>query len=138
MSTPGQLDLRALVASIPFADRLGVELDSATPEEVRGRLAWAPELCTLGGILHGGSLMAFADTLGAICAFGNLPEGTTTATIESKSNLFRSVREGTVHGVSVPLHVGRTTIVVQTDLRDDADRRIAQTTQTQIVVPART
>ena len=79
--------------------------------------------------------MAFADTLGAVCAFLNLPAGATTSTIESKTNFFRGIREGTVHATSRPLHVGRTTIVVQTDVRDDRDKRVAQVTQTQAVIP---
>jgi 1,4-dihydroxy-2-naphthoyl-CoA hydrolase len=119
---------------VPFAAQLGLEVAAASDDEVRGSMGWAPELCTAGGVLHGGALMAFADTLGAICAFLNLPEGATTATIESKTNLFRSVREGRVTGVARPLHVGRSFIVVQTDLTDDEERRVAQTTQTQAVL----
>jgi len=70
-----------------------------------------------------------------VCAFLNLPEGTTsTATVESKTNFFRAVREGRVEGVARPLHVGRTFIVVQTDLMDDDQRRVAQVTQTQAVL----
>jgi uncharacterized protein (TIGR00369 family) len=125
-----------LVAAMPLAAKLGVELDSASPEEVRGGLAYAPDLCTAGGILHGGALMALADSLGAICAYLNLPEGATTATIESKTNFFRPVREGRVEAVSHPVHVGRTVIVVQTDLRDAAGKHVAQVTQTQAVVAA--
>jgi uncharacterized protein (TIGR00369 family) len=119
---------------VPFAAQLGLEVAAASPEEVRGGMAWAPELCTAAGVLHGGALMAFADTLGAICAFLNLPEGATTATIESKTNLFRPVREGRVTGTARPLHVGRSFIVVQTDLADDEERRVAQTTQTQAIL----
>jgi 1,4-dihydroxy-2-naphthoyl-CoA hydrolase len=119
---------------VPFAAELGLEVADASQEAVKGRMAWAPELCTAGGVLHGGALMAFADTLGAICAFLNLPEGATTATIESKTNLFRPVREGRVAGTARPLHVGRSFIVVQTDLTDDEERRVAQTTQTQAVL----
>jgi 1,4-dihydroxy-2-naphthoyl-CoA hydrolase len=119
---------------VPFAAQLGLEVAAASPEEVRGGMAWAPELCTAAGVLHGGALMAFADTLGAICAFLNLPEGAATATIESKTNLFRPVREGRVTGTARPLHVGRSFIIVQTDLRDDEERRVAQTTQTQAVL----
>ena len=79
--------------------------------------------------------MAFADTLGGVCAFLNLPDGaTTTATIESKTNFFRAVREGRVEGVTHPLHVGRSFIVVQTDLVDDEERRVAQVTQTQAIL----
>ena len=123
-----------ILASIPFAVGLGVELLSAGKDEVRGRLAWAPERCTAGGILHGGALMSFGDTLGAICAFLNLPPGANTSTIESKTNFFRAVRQGFVEGVSRPLHVGRSVIVVQTDLRDADGRRVAQVTQTQAVL----
>jgi 1,4-dihydroxy-2-naphthoyl-CoA hydrolase len=101
---------------------------------VRGTLAWAEERCTAGGIMHGGALMGFADTLGGLCAFLNLQEGATTATIESKTNFFRAVREGTVTGAARPLHVGRSFIVVQTDLTDDDGRRVAQVTQTQAVL----
>jgi uncharacterized protein (TIGR00369 family) len=123
-----------VAAVAPFAGLLGLEVTTADAEEVRGTLAWAEERCTAGGILHGGALMGFADTLGGVCAFMNLPAGATTATIESKTNFFRAVREGTVTGVTRPLHVGRSFIVVQTDLTDDEGRRVAQVTQTQAVL----
>ena len=123
-----------VAAVAPFAGLLGLEVTDAGAEEVRGTLAWAEERCTAGGILHGGALMGFADTLGGVCAFLNLPEGATTATIESKTNFFRAVRGGTVTGVTRPLHVGRSFIVVQTDLTDDDGRRVAQVTQTQAVL----
>jgi len=84
-------------------------------------------------VLHGGALMTFADSVGAICAFLNLPPAATTSTIESKTNFFRAVRSGTVHAVTRPLHVGGSTVVVQTNLRDDAGRLVAQVTQTQAV-----
>jgi len=126
-----------LLAAMPFAACAGIELESAAPEEVTGRMAWAPERCTTLGVLHGGALMTMADTLGALCAFLNLPAGAGTATIESKTNFFRAVRGGGVHARSQPLHVGRTVVVVQTDLRDDEGRRVAQVTQTQAVIPAR-
>jgi 1,4-dihydroxy-2-naphthoyl-CoA hydrolase len=129
-------DLTAqLTDLIPFAGTLGLRLDKATPEEVSGRLPWARRLCTSGGVLHGGALMAMADSLGGACAFYNLPASATTSTIESKTNFFRPVTDGFVHGVTRPLHVGRTTIVVQTDLYDDNERRVAQVTQTQAVRP---
>ena len=122
-------------AAMPFAATLGVELVSAAPEEVRARLAWEERLCTAGAILHGGALMSLADAAGAYCAFLNLPEGAGgTATIESKTNFFRAVREGHVVATSRPLHVGRTTIVVETDLRDDAGKHVARVTQTQAVL----
>jgi 1,4-dihydroxy-2-naphthoyl-CoA hydrolase len=121
--------------AMPFGAVLGVEVDEASPEEVRGGLQWAAERCTAGGILHGGALMGLADSLGGLCAFLNLPDGATgTATVESKTNFFRGVRAGRVTGVAKPLHVGRTFIVVQTDLRDDEGRHVAQVTQTQAVL----
>jgi 1,4-dihydroxy-2-naphthoyl-CoA hydrolase len=123
-----------VAAVAPFAGLLGLQVQAADADEVRGTLAWAEERCTAGGILHGGALMGFADTLGGLCAFLNLPTGATTATIESKTNFFRAVREGTVSGVTRPLHVGRSFVVVQTDLTDDDGRRVAQVTQTQAVL----
>ncbi|MFP3907206.1 MAG: PaaI family thioesterase [Acidimicrobiales bacterium] len=119
---------------MPFAEASGVEVESATADEVRGSMPWAAERCTIGGLLHGGALMLLADSVGAICAFLNLPEGASTSTIESKTNFFRGVREGRVHAVSTPLHVGRATIAVQTDVRDDQGRRVALVTQTQAVL----
>jgi len=123
-----------LVAAMPFAAGLGVDVSAAGKDEVRGRLDWAPERCTAGGVLHGGALMGLADSLGAICAFLNLPEGASTATIESKTNFFRAVRGGHVDAVSRPLHVGRTSIVVQTDLADAEARPVAVVIQTQAVL----
>jgi 1,4-dihydroxy-2-naphthoyl-CoA hydrolase len=130
------MDLAALVSMMPFGHVLGMELTAAAPDEVAGRLDWRPELCTTGGALHGGVLMALADSLGGVCAFLNLPEGASTSTIESKTNFFRGAREGTVHATARPLHVGRTTIVVQTDVVDDRGKRVTQTTQTQAVIGA--
>jgi uncharacterized protein (TIGR00369 family) len=122
-------------ATMPFAETLGLELLAAAPGEVRARLAWAERLCTAGAILHGGALMSLADAAGAYCAFLNLPEGAGgTATIESKTNFFRAVREGHVEATSRPLHVGRTTIVVETDLHDAAGKHVARVTQTQAVL----
>ena len=125
-----------LVASMPFAQALGMQVSSASPGEVSGELPWAPERCTTGGAMHGGALMAFADSLGAICAFLNLPPGAATTTIESKTNFFHGLSAGEVKGVCRPLHVGRRFIVVQTDLADGQGRRVAQVTQTQAVLAA--
>ena len=122
------------VQSIPFARSLGIELTTADPARVHGSMAWTEERCTAAGTLHGGALMAFADTLGAICAFLNLPDGATTATVESKTNFFRPVLQGHVTGTSRPLHVGRSFIVVQTELVDDDRRAVAMVTQTQAVL----
>jgi len=130
----GEGGLDGLVSMMPFAAGLGIVLDAAGPDEVRGRMPWAPERCTTGGVLHGGVLMALADSLGGICAFLNLPPGAVTATTSSATVLLRAVRAGEVTAVTRPLHVGRSTIVVQTDLTDDAGRRVAQVTQTQAVL----
>jgi 1,4-dihydroxy-2-naphthoyl-CoA hydrolase len=129
-------ELTARVAAVtPFSAFLGIEMVSATPHEVRGRLAWSDDRCTAGGILHGGALMGLADNLGGFCAFLNLPEGAAgTATIESKTNFFAPVRAGHVHAVSRPLHTGRRTIVVDTELYDDAGKLVARVTQTQAVL----
>jgi uncharacterized protein (TIGR00369 family) len=122
-------------AGMPFGAVLGIEFLSASPEEVRARLAWNEGLCTAGGVLHGGALMGLADSTGGFCAYLNLPEGASgTATIESKTNFFAPVRDGYVEAVSRPLHAGRTTIVVDTDLYDAAGRRVARVTQTQAIL----
>ena len=131
----GRAEIDGLVDMMPFAAGLGIVLDAAAPDEIRGRMPWAPERCTTGGILHGGVLMALADSLGGICAFLNLPSGAQTATTSSATVFTRAVRSGEVTAVTRPLHVGRSTIVVQTDLTDDAGRRVAQVTQTQAVLP---
>jgi 1,4-dihydroxy-2-naphthoyl-CoA hydrolase len=105
------------------------------PTEVVLALEWAAHLCTAGGALHGGALMALADAAGGAVAFANLPDGATgTSTIESKTNFLGGVRKGTVTATARPLHVGGTTIVVETELRDDDGRLVAKTTQTQIVL----
>jgi uncharacterized protein (TIGR00369 family) len=124
-----------VAAASPFTAFLGVEMVSASPHEVRARLAWSEERCTAGGILHGGALMGLADNVGGFCAFLNLPQGSAgTATIESKTNFFAAVRGGHVHAVSRPLHTGRRTIVVDTELLDDSGKLVARVTQTQAVL----
>ncbi len=124
-----------LLAAMPFGGLLGIELVAASAEEVRGRLAWAEERCTATGVMHGGALMGLADSTGGLCAYLNLPDGAAgTATIESKTNFFAAVREGWVEAVSRPLHIGKTTIVVDTDVHDAAGRRVARVTQTQAVL----
>jgi uncharacterized protein (TIGR00369 family) len=124
-----------VAAAAPFTTRLGMEFVSATPQEVRAQLAWDESLCTAGGALHGGALMALADNVGGFCAFLNLPEGAGgTATIESKTNFFAPVRSGHVSAIAKPLHVGKRTIVVDTELYDDDARLVARVTQTQAVL----
>jgi uncharacterized protein (TIGR00369 family) len=129
--------MEELLGAMPFAAELGIKVVDAQPDEVRLRLEWSERLCTTSGVMHGGSMMSLADTAGAICAFLNLPPDSATSTIESKTNFFRAVRDGHVDAVARPLHVGRSTIVVQTDLQDAAGRRVAITMQTQAVLPVR-
>jgi uncharacterized protein (TIGR00369 family) len=126
--------LRSLM---PFAEVLGLEAERGAAGEVIVRGEWAPERCTAGGVLHGGYLMALADSTGAACAVFNLPPDSVTSTIESKTNFFRPVTEGSVRVRSTPVHVGRTTIVVQTDVTRTDGALVTRTTQTQAVLPAR-
>jgi uncharacterized protein (TIGR00369 family) len=118
--------------TMPFAILLGVELLDTRPELVRATLAWTPERCTAGELMHGGALMALADTCGGVCAFLNLPEGAIgTATIESKTNFLRAVRNGAVTATTRPLHSGRTLIVVETEILREDGALAAKVTQTQ-------
>jgi 1,4-dihydroxy-2-naphthoyl-CoA hydrolase len=126
-----------LLAMIPYAATLGMTLDEAAPDLVRGSLAWSPGLCTTGAAMNGGAVMSLADNVGALCAFLNLPPGATTATVQSATNFFRALREGALHATARPLHVGRSFVVVRTDLTDDQDRQVGQTTQTQAVIAPR-
>ena len=124
----------ALVASMPHAVALGVTLESATADEVVGGLDWAPDRCTAGGVIHGGALMALADSVGAVCAFLGLPEGAGTATTSSTTHFLRAVREGRVTATARPVHRGRSQIVVRTDLTDGSGRLVATVTQSQAVL----
>ena len=126
-----------LLQLMPFARLLGVEGVEATPGLVTGRVGWDESRCTSFGVLHGGVLMALADSVAAYCAVLNLPAGATTSTIESKTNFLRAVRSGHVEARARPLHVGRTTIVVDTELHDADGRLVGRVTQTQAVLEAR-
>src|SRR5438270_7785229 len=126
-----------LLDLMPFARTLGIEEVNASKELVTARVAWDESRCTSFGVLHGGVLMALADSTGAYCASLNLPAGHGTSTIESKTNFLRAVRTGSVEARSRPLHVGRTTIVVDTELFDDEGRLVARVTQTQAVLAPR-
>ena len=120
-------------AQMPLGATLGIRTFGG-PDEVDASLEWAPGLCTAAGVLHGGVLMTLADSAAGVCAFLNLPTGATTATIESKTNFLGAIREGTVLARARPLHLGKSTIVVETDLFDAEDRRVARTMQTQAVL----
>ncbi len=130
------MDLTASIhQAMPLCAQLGVRGVSWQPDLVEMELDWAESLCTTGGILHGGVLMALADSCGAACAAVNLPEGAVgTSTIESKTNFLGAVRDGTVRAVSRPLHAGSTTIVIETELRRSDGRLVGKTTQTQSVL----
>jgi uncharacterized protein (TIGR00369 family) len=118
---------------MPLTELLGIRFVEGSNAVVVAELDYRPELCTGGGVLHGGMVMTLADTAGAACAFLNLPAGAGTSTIESKTNFLRSVRSGTVRATSRPLHVGRTVVVVETDVTE-GDRLAARVIQTQAVL----
>jgi len=117
-----------------LADTLGIEIVEASPERVVARLAIRDELRTVGGALHGGTLMAFADTIGAVATVLNLPAGAGTTTLESKTNFFAAGRSGTVHAEATPLHRGKRTMVWQTRVSDETGRLLSLTIQTQMVL----
>ena len=123
---------------MPLAATLGIRADAYEPDKVTLSMDWSPSLCTANGILHGGVVMALADSAGAACAILNLPEGATgTTTIESKTNFLGAVRKGSVSATSTVLHLGGTTIVVETVVRDAAGKLVAKVTQTQLVLRPR-
>jgi len=120
-----------------FPGLMGIELTEVTPERVVARLTVRPELCTTGEILHGGALMAFADTLGAVGTVANLRTGTRTTTIESSTKFLGAVPLGsTIIGECAPFHRGRTTMVWQTAIRLETGKLCAVVTQTQLVISA--
>jgi 1,4-dihydroxy-2-naphthoyl-CoA hydrolase len=120
-----------------FPGLLGIRLGEVSPERVVASMEVRPELCTTGGVLHGGAIMAFADTLGAVATFANLPKAARTTTIESKTNFLGAAPAGSrVIGECTPFHRGRTTMVWQTLVRSEAGKLCAVVTQTQMVLPA--
>jgi uncharacterized protein (TIGR00369 family) len=122
---------------LPFARLLGLELVTVTPDRVEAVLPVREELCTRPAVLHGGAVMALADTLGAIATMANVTEGVTTTTIESKTNFFAAIPVGdTARAECTPLHRGRTTMVWQTRITRDDGRLAALVIQTQLVLPA--
>ena len=122
-------------AAMPFAALMGVEITSQDKSKVVGRLTVREDLCTAGHILHGGAYMAFADTLGAIAGFLNLPAGARTTTLESKTNFLGSAKVGqVVIGEATPLHIGRRSSVWQTRISSEEGRLLALVTQTQMTI----
>jgi 1,4-dihydroxy-2-naphthoyl-CoA hydrolase len=121
---------------LPFAKLLGLELVTVAPDRVEAILQVREELCTRPAVLHGGAVMALADTLGAIATVANLAEGVTTTTIESKTNFFAAIPLGdTARAECTPLHRGRTTMVWQTRVTRSDGRVAALVIQTQLVLP---
>ena len=117
-----------------LAELLGIRFVEATPARVVAELDYRDELTTVGGSLHGGTLMAFADTIGAVATVLNLPEGGSTTTLESKTNFFAAGRSGTVRAETTPLHRGKRTMVWQTRVTDESGRLLSMTIQTQMVL----
>jgi len=120
-----------------FPGLMGLTLTEIGAERVVATMAVRPDLCTTGGILHGGAVMAFADTLGAVGTFVNLPPGAGTTTVESSTKFIGAARQGSVvTGECSAFHRGRTTMVWQTLVRADSGKLCAVVTQTQLVIPA--
>jgi 1,4-dihydroxy-2-naphthoyl-CoA hydrolase len=117
-----------------LGELLGIEFVEATKERVVARLTIRDDLRTVGGPLHGGTLMAFADTIGAVATVLNLPPGAGTTTLESKTNFFAAGRDGIVLAEATPLHRGKRTQVWQTRITDASGRMLSLTTQTQMVL----
>jgi uncharacterized protein (TIGR00369 family) len=120
-----------------LGDLLGIRFVEAGPERVVAELTYREDLTTIGGSLHGGTLMALADTVGATATVLNLPAGATTTTLESKTNFMAAARAGVVRAESTPLHRGRSTMVWQTRVTDESGRLLSVTTQTQMVLAPR-
>lgn len=120
---------------MPFANLMGVEIVERSKARVSGRLVVREDLCTAGGILHGGAFMAFADALGAVGGFLNLPVGARTTTLESKTNFVGSAKVGTtVEGEAIPLHIGLRSSVWQTRITNADGKLLALVLQTQMTV----
>ncbi|HEX9489051.1 MAG TPA: PaaI family thioesterase [Stellaceae bacterium] len=113
---------------------LGIEFVEVTPDRVLARLKVADKLTTVGGSLHGGTLMAFADTIGAAGTLANLAEGQRTATLESKTNFIAGCRSGTVQAEAKPIHKGKRTHVWETRITDESGKLLSVTTQTQMIL----
>ena len=137
MSTAELESLKSL--HMPFAELLGIELLAATRDSVRAQIVVRPEVCTRPATIHGGAIMAFADTLGAAGTVVNLPAGHSTTTIESKTNFISGAPVGTtLIGEATPIHRGRRTQVWQTRITRESDGGlVALVTQTQMVLEPR-
>ncbi|MGH9055301.1 MAG: PaaI family thioesterase [Acidimicrobiales bacterium] len=123
---------------MPLAGLLGIETLHVSPEEVRLRLAWSPQRCTAAGIMHGGAIMALADSAGGWLASLHLPPGATgTTTTDSTTRFLGAVRDGHAEATARLLHKGRTIVAIDTEVRDASGRLVARTSQAQLVLGAR-
>ena len=120
---------------LPFAELLGIEVISASADKIVAEMKVREDLCTSPAVLHGGAIMAFADTLGALGTIVNLPQGSGTTTIESKTNFVAPAAVGTrIVGEATPIHRGRRTMIWQTRISGPGARLVALVTQTQLVL----
>ena len=124
-----------MIDPLPFAKLLGIEITSSSPDKVTAEMLVRDDLCTRPAVLHGGAIMAFADTLGAVATVLNLPEGAGTTTVESKTNFLAAAPVGSkVLAECTPVHRGRRTMVWQTRISTPEGRLVALVTQTQLVL----
>jgi len=124
-----------ILSNQPFPTLMGVEVVSAQKDSIRAKLVVRPDLCTAGQIMHGGAIMAFADTLGAIGAVLNMPREANTTTVESKTNFIAPAKQGTtVFAETLPVHIGKKTSVWQTRISREDGKLVAIVTQTQLIL----
>jgi 1,4-dihydroxy-2-naphthoyl-CoA hydrolase len=136
--TPDPAATGLVHSSMPLCATLGVTASQADAEGAVLHLDWAPELCTIGGLLHGGTIMAVADSAGAVAAYMNLPEGASgTSTISSHTNFLGGVKGGSITASAKVLHKGGSTVVVETTVTDDRGKVVGKVTQTQSVLRPR-
>jgi 1,4-dihydroxy-2-naphthoyl-CoA hydrolase len=125
--------------TMPFSELLGIRVTTSTPDLVEAEMEVRPDLCTIPAVLHGGALMALADSVGALATVLNLPDGAWTTTIESKTNFLAALPVGEIaRAACTPIHKGRQTMVWQTRISRTDGRLAGIVTQTQLVIPAKT
>ncbi|HZS66415.1 MAG TPA: PaaI family thioesterase [Burkholderiales bacterium] len=120
--------------NVGLVAHLGIEFVDVAPDRVVARLTVTDKLLTTTGVVHGGTLMAFADTIGAAGTVANLADGQRTATLESKTNFIAGCRAGVIQAVATPIHKGRRTQVWETRITDEAGKLLSVTTQTQMIL----
>jgi 1,4-dihydroxy-2-naphthoyl-CoA hydrolase len=123
-----------LAAAMPFAGLLGIEATGSDEHGITATMQWRPDLCTTGGVVHGGALMAFADSVGAAAAFVRLPDGARTTTVSSSTTFVAPARDGELTARAVVEHAGRRFVTVRTEIRSHSGRLLSLTVQTQAVL----